>query len=73
MANRQIINLENGFSYEKDIMERDSGDHDYKILLKHLGNIYLTLRYSNEEERDRDFDRIDTKLKSKYKELIFTR
>lgn len=73
MEINQIINLENGFVYEKDIMERDSGNNEYKILLKHLGNIYLTLRYSDEEERDKDFDKIDTKLKSKYKDLIFTR
>lgn len=69
---KQIINLENGFSYEKDVFTRDSGNHEYKIHLKHLGVIYLTLPYSKEEDRDKDFDRIDSKLKSKYKDLIFT-
>lgn len=69
----KIINIGNGFTYEKDEFTRDSEDNDYMILLKHLGQCYSSLKYETEEERDSDFNRIDKILKGVYKDLIITR
>lgn len=70
---KAIINLSNGFTYEKKEMIRDSGINDYFVSLRHLGVEYAKLTYSTEEERDKDFNRIDKALKGVYKELILTR
>ena len=70
---KTIINLSNGFTYEKKEMIRDSGINDYFVSLRHLGVEYAKLTYSTEEERDKDFNRIDKALKGVYKELILTR
>lgn len=70
---KAIINLSNGFTYEKKEMIRDSGINDYFVSLRHLGVEYAKLTYSTEEERDKDFNRIDKVLKGVYKELILTR
>lgn len=70
---KAIINLSNGFTYEKKEMIRDSGINDYFVSLRHLGVEYAKLTYSTEEEREKDFNRIDKALKGVYKELILTR
>jgi len=70
---KTIINLGNGFTYEKEELIRDYGTNDYFVSLRHLGVEYSKLTYSTEEERDKDFVRIDKALKGVYKELILTR
>jgi hypothetical protein len=70
---KTIINLSNGFTYEKEDFIRDNGVNDYFVSLRHLSVEYSKLKYSTEEERDKDFIRIDKALKGVYKELILTR
>jgi hypothetical protein len=70
---KTIINLSNGFTYEKEDFIRDNGVNDYFVSLRHLSVEYSKLKYSTEEERDMDFVRIDKALKGVYKELILTR
>ena len=73
MESSIIINLSNGFSYKQETFYRDSGVNDFFISLRHLGVQYERLSYKTEEERDKDFNRIDKALKGVYKDLILTK
>jgi hypothetical protein len=73
MESSIIINLSNGFSYEKETFTSESDVNDFFISLRKLGIQYKRLDYKSEEERDKDFIRIEKALFGVYKDLILTK
>jgi len=66
----KIINLNNGFVYEKkDFINKKQSE--YSIILRYKNEVINALIYTTKQERNNDFNQIAIQLRNQLQDLIF--